>query len=656
MYRTGEKRGTWLLTLFFCLVGASAEGYQAFNKNAAQYCLRKMSAVDQQKYAARLMNLGASYGHGCPTCDLQPQLRDVLEEAGDLGWIRRQYIVHFALNTRWKNRELFKGEFFSIIENDGSTDFTQQFSKDELKQNPYRSRWLYDPRKDALSMMDLATEQRVLDTEGYEDAADLVGGATVHTKVRGQFKGYGGHVIQLFPGIYASGKPGKDLNSPLILDYATDDTRSYEMMKYLGDKKLYKRLLRRGWKDEQKREELIEKTVKRIQAAEPTYIVIPDAFFWDSVPWLMRIAERQHPSSFLTRILTSRIVTSRFKKLELSVEEVERNMHDDYFEVLARVSRGEYNGKVVPVFLATLIDNPGKEIIGRGLQNEFSELIGTFVQHLTGLELTDELRHQFSRVSYEQNDIALTDDMGSLAKSMDADDEALAVSFEKAIESGTLVTHGYWGGLLEKVVIRILQDFPLLLKSADKSFVYLNDRIREFTARTDNNVHLVNVDSFYLNFHKIVHPKTLHPSVAGAQKMAELVSASICRRGQTFYPEDKNPPGPYPRFKGKAVSFWHALDIMENGPQTPRIKVYGHHWRVSKAEITRAKGLVTISGQLIHMKRLNKGNPVDYKLVFDKEGHLLSEEVSHYRSSKWYKQGRQLLRDLGSRLATNRNR
>ena len=615
-----------------CLWPYNTQAFQQFTKDSSQYCLPKMSLEKQNQFSRRIMNIGASYGHGCPTCDSHFFFTGALKETNDKGWFRRNYLLHFTQQTPWKNNNLFKGEFISLVENDGYANLTRLFSHEQLQESPYRSRWVYRLDDHAFGVMDADTEHLVTNSDdGFEDQAFIVEGAKVFNKHRENGEPNLGHVIQFYPGIYR----GEGPHGGTLIDFATDDSRSYHLMRHLGDQDLYYKLKKGGWLDHHQREELIQKTVKRIQKAEPSYIIIPDGFFWDSVPWLVQFLRESHPNSFVTKLLTSKILTQTVHRLALIDSEVESRMHDDYFEVLARVSRGQGSptGEPVPIFLSRLIDKPAQSVLERGLEEEFSVLIGTFIKSLIAVDVTDELRYQFARAAEEYGN-----------------DSNYVESKEATPEEENLIIKALANSTLKPIISRILQDLPLILKAADRSFTAINDRLEEFTNRTDNNVHLVNADEFYHNFHRLVNPRTMHPSVEGSKFIADIVNRAICKKEKVISPSDPK-PGPYQRYQGHSVLFWDGVNVMREGPSRNRLKLRGHHWNLSQAHIVPTAETTIISGNLTRNIKLRRDTKLEYTLAFDRKGNLLAKTITPHKNTAWYQTATDLIEDLGREIA-----
>jgi len=476
-----------------------------FDKTPSQFCPDTMTADQQNKIFSRVMNIGASYGHGCASCETSLDQREYMRQTNDLGWVRRNFLVQFLQRMNWKDSNSFKSEFMSITENDPSANFTNIFSKSDLKKEAYRSRWIYQNDTDRVSLMSIEKENEILRNPNFHDESFLIGGANIRKKKK-QIKNRDkkGHIYQTYPGsFYKDGARSK-----VIIDLAVDNATTNELFRYFTDEDIYKKLKKDGWENGAQRQLLIHQAAKKISDSNPSLIFMIDTFFWDTVPLIFSHVRKEKPNSVLFKLLTTKLFLKKID-LNLGSATAERNKLNDFFEVIKRVSRG-YMGKPVPVILARLIDNPGREIITAGNQEAFGALIGTYIKTLTKVDLTKEITYWLKQIKYDDRtkSYVTTQSYKSYLKYLkESDDDK---------------------GVIRKLLVASLTDLPLIIKSADLAFNEINRKIRKFTKRKDHNVHMVNADEFYLNFHNIVHPETMHPTVAGAKFMSDLVRRTTC--------------------------------------------------------------------------------------------------------------------------------
>ncbi len=479
-----------------------------FDKTPTQFCPDTMSAKKQNKIFSRVMNIGASYGHGCTTCETSLSQRDSMKDTNDLGWVRRNFLVQFLQRTTWKSEISFKHEFISVIENDPHANFANIYSKSELKETPYRSRWIYRPMSDNFSIMPNWQEEELLANSNFHDESFLIGGANIRKKKKVvKNREDKGHLYQTYPGnFYKDGARSK-----LIIDLAVDNATTNELFKYLTDEDIFKKLKKGEWKDKALRQLLIHKAATKITNSKPSLIFMVDTFFWDTVPLMFHYVKKEKPNSILFKLITSKLFQKAIDT-KLGSVETEKNKIEDFFEVLRRVSKGYQTGRPVPIILARLIDNPGKEIISSGNQEAFGALIGTYIKTLTDIDLTEELTYWLKQIKYDKN----------------TNNYNMSESYQKNLQNMRHSLKDGEKGLVKKLLVAALADLPVLIKSADKAFNDINKKIRTFTSTSNHNVHLVNADEFYLNFHNIIHPETMHPTVSGAKFMSDLIHRTTC--------------------------------------------------------------------------------------------------------------------------------
>lgn len=460
----------------------------SFEKGASQFCVSNLSAAGQRQYYSRMLNLGASYSHGCTECDVRPWFSKAMRATNDEGWIRRNLLVQFLQRAPWANPSEWAHEWVAVAENDPVSNFATLFPKKTLKKTPYHGRWLYSPENDTLKVADAALSETL--ARHPLDAAPLVGAGRPRTDWTPPMKDsrFHGQVFQTIPGRYrADGATTKT-----IFDFATDGSMSYELFKFQGDERLYKDLMANGWKDAAKRRRLVDATVKRLMSTSPSIVFAVDFMAWDAFFHMFHLISKSHPSNPIVAVATNDAL-HRLANRVYHGDEMEGRIRSDVFEVLARVSRGEGHRRPVPVLFTRLIDDPAKTALGKGLYAEFGKIAGGFIKTMLGIEVTAEVT------------------------------EAL-----RNIDPATLDYREQPKDIVSGIARDILKDLPIMLKAADAAFNFQNNVIREFTARTNNNVHLVNADEFFLNFHQIVHTNAVHPHVKGARWVAGLFDRAVC--------------------------------------------------------------------------------------------------------------------------------
>ena len=543
-----------------------AEPAVAFEKNASQYCFASLSSEQQSQLFSRMMNLGASYSHGCTACDSSEVLRNQLIAAGDQHFVRRNFLAQFLSRADWKDPKEFRFELMSVLENDIISNLSAMFDKKTLKRDGYDGKWAFYPDQLKAELMSPDLEKSILASPGFRDESALVGNGFVRRNPKERELYRTGTIYQTVPGKFAS----DGAKQKILVDLAADKTRTFELMKLYGDEKLYIKLAKKGWNDAAQREDLIAKTVVYLRSFGPSSVFSVDSMFWDAVPLLFAKAREQKPKSLVTKLITLPFF-SKMLKLTFYPPDQQARMSQDYIEVLSRLSRDNGKGHSAPVFLGRLVDEPGKMIRDRGLEPEFGALIGSFIEVFTGRDFSAEITEQLKKTSFaaRQSKIQklwqVTPFLDSSVPKIDGENEGndgteepdldpkdlsseevsridQAIARAEKIERDYLSQEGAQAlppgtkpmlpwivrGAINAAVLDALGDLPLLIDSADWAFSTQNRSARAAGADTSNNVQLINVDEFYRNFHVIVNPYTMHPSVKGAGMMADLVGESLC--------------------------------------------------------------------------------------------------------------------------------
>jgi hypothetical protein len=104
------------VALPLAVVSSAASGAPAtFRKDASQFCVSRLDADKQAEIFSRIMNLGASYSHGCTMCDASPTFRAQVIADGEFNFARRNFLAQFLHRGAWKNPSDFKFEFMTIL-------------------------------------------------------------------------------------------------------------------------------------------------------------------------------------------------------------------------------------------------------------------------------------------------------------------------------------------------------------------------------------------------------------------------------------------------------------------------------------------------------------------------------------------------------------
>jgi hypothetical protein len=82
--------------------------------------------------------------------------------------------------------------------------------------------------------------------------------------------------------------------------------------------------------------------------------------------------------------------------------------------------------------------------------------------------------------------------------------------------------------LVTALLIDVLKESGSLLSALGAAMNETNAALRAITADSTNNIHLVNADAFFEDFASFLKPETMHPSVAGARRMGEMMNSAVC--------------------------------------------------------------------------------------------------------------------------------
>jgi hypothetical protein len=133
-----------------------------FTKGASQFCISNLSAAEQSKVYSRIVNIGASFGHGCMGCDANKVWQGYTEMTDDQFWVRRNYLSHFFEQAPWKNPAEFRFEKLYVLENDGKTKPGALVSEEYVKNVGYSGEWAFDPLSGAFGLLSGKMKEEVL--------------------------------------------------------------------------------------------------------------------------------------------------------------------------------------------------------------------------------------------------------------------------------------------------------------------------------------------------------------------------------------------------------------------------------------------------------------------------------------------------------------
>ena len=553
---------------------------KVFEKDITKICPKTMTVDEKLKAFARIGNIGASFSHGCMQCEILGTMRSAFEHSNDEIWLRRNYLLHFLSdNLELRDEGLINN--FIVTEDDPTYDIENVHG---TKSNGYDGRWFFSSEDDRATVLPETIRQKVINNPDFKDE-----GAALYGPMKGV-------IYQALP------NPTELASNPniVLIDFASDGARSFEMLKNHGDQELFKKLVKDGWSNEEDRERLIEITVKRIEGQKPSVLFLTDTLFWDTIPRTLYYAKQKGMNSTVLNILNNPLLTNKIKHTRFYGEQQEKRMHDDFFEAIARISRGHYFGKEIPVVMARLIDNPAAKFVKSGLGVDFAKILSSVIFQVSGIRVTEQMVNAFENLSLEDLGYNIDAEMTEIevAELSERQEEIIAnILSQNASLPGRALTR-----LSGPVLSRVRKSLPLLLQSLDKAFAHMNFLVREVAAQKNNNISLVSADRFFLNIHNLLHPGTIHPHVEGSRDMANLAEEATCRpnlnRDNARQYLSKDSSDEYVRFRSQRDEIYPVLKqlIYETGSKS--IRMNGSKFQVTSKGWTKKDGVTTVKGSL----------------------------------------------------------
>lgn len=537
-------------------VSASESSPNRYSKDASQFCFPKLSAEDQIKYYSRIVNIGASYTHGCMGCDQNANLRAYTDLTNDQFWFRRNYLVHFLANVQWKQNDYGIADKIAILENDPKNRPKALIPQWSLQREGYTGEWVYDVRRDVAHLPDPAYARWLRENTAFGDSAKLVGGpqnVTDLSKPRGGT--YKGNVYQTFRG---SGP--QDPNAPRVIDLAIDGGRMHDFFEAYVSPEIMVPLQKSKWSNPTLRRMAVEAAIKHVKSLNPTLIMAIDTLFWDSVSHALAYMRESKPDSIIVKALLN--VMAFQDKNGTTFNETRRfNVAEDFYQVLRGISQDNQHGPAIPVLIARLIDNPLEIFAQKKYEPVLGAVFGQYLATLTGQNFADQLAlwlRKMSAVSlsahsedvdgyYDPESRATysAEELDTLRQAYQDYQQLLSERLEeqgispqsffaaqnstKPNPVGNNSSTGLINGLANWAILKAVKDLPLFMQSLERAMRYENRGIRSLTSQPDNNTHLVNVDKFFENFPYFLKPETMHPSVFGSKQMAGMINKAVCQ-------------------------------------------------------------------------------------------------------------------------------
>lgn len=519
-------------------------------------------------------------------CETVPVWQGYTELSDDQFWVRRNFLSHLFRVAPWKKPEEWNFEHYYILENDPKNRPTALLRSSAARTIGYTGEWLYDPATGAFGLLSPSSKVRIASQDpALAPAAALVGGPLLQREKKGRVKprppGPSGVLMRTVPGRFAA--TGAEPKS--IFDLAVDGGFLDQQFALLTDPTIVDALNKTGWRDPDLREQAISALASRLAEFDAGLIIGVDSLFWDTVFEALYHLRESGPHSPLVRLVFA-IIQRLPIGARIFDQERRELIRADFLEALARVSRGHHGHPPVPVLLARLAEDPISKFQDKRYMPVLATLFGQFFEQVTGIDLMTEILRWLERISFIQQSTLTGQgpsarvqrsggiDLDELSLSFSADDvhelqgnlqrllketgqssgrsEEGSQTFWKSDREvrfafdpigGAEVTMfpNFTHGIVARLLSEVLVELPAFIGGLEQTFASVNRTVVALGARTDNNVHVLDADEFYENLGYFLNPRTAHPSVLGAERMARMIDRTICGR-TLLAPDDANDP------------------------------------------------------------------------------------------------------------------
>lgn len=548
--------------LFSSLSSAHAAPSAApLNKDAAAFCFSSLTASEQSAYYGRIVNLGASFSHGCVGCDSTRAEAQTFELTGDNHFFRRNPFTRFLFNARWKD-PLARPSGAFVVENDPLSKPLGLVPAWQAKSVGYTGVWHHDRLRDDAQLLTSGEVAGISSTGVLADAQAVGGIATrFDLKVRSGDKHGVGYFTYAF-------RDGRYVPLQSVIDFAVDGGRLQDIFSTLAPD-IFAKLEAVRWKDEALRAEAARTVASRIAATRPGLVFAIDVLFWDSVTRTLAITREKGTDSLVLKFILALLERTPVGR---DMFDSERNalIRGTFYDALAHVSRGEAGAPGTPVLLSRLLDDAASRLRAKGYAPIIAALIGEFAARATGQNIASALldwlrtetslsapysvgqkftsfvdptkksefeNHRLNRLTaLDLPDIALDAAQKNRVRKALADfDVAMPLdpTGRVAGASSSSVTQA----IVTALLFDLLKETDAVLDNLSAAMNETNAVARAATARSDNGILLIDYDEFFENFGAFLKPQTMHPTVAGAQRLGDMLERAVCKsKGQSWTP------------------------------------------------------------------------------------------------------------------------
>ena len=519
--------------------------FAAFSGNSAtiasptqqQSCIDMLPVQAQAHRFSRIVNLGASFTHGCMTCDNGDKTAEFYELTADSFWFRRSILLHFFKERRWQALQNAKMGFY-VVENDPTQKPSAVVDPEQVRRDGYSGVWHYEPRYDAAQLLSGREVESLLQKSTLLDEAGTIGG--VQWKPDLKIRSSPSHGV-----LYVAYNGNTGVPFAQGFDLSLDGGKVEDLFRHHGAQDDIVELEKTKWAPSEARTRAVQKAARRILELRPSVVISMDSLFWDAISRTGAIALEKGTGSIVLKFLLNSIRNSPESKSMFDRERA-NNVRDAYFETLSLVSLGQGAYPGSPVYLARLLENASEVFKQKNYESVIASLLGAYVTQLTGIDMQDRL-YKWLKGQAEKADNAQVFETQStepeFGPQLSPEErrrvrDALA-KLQKSLPSeptrgrGKDTPNFALRALGTILLSDVLKESPALLEHLSTAFNETNLALRTYLRTHNHNIQLTDADEFYTNFAAYLKPETMHPHFQGAANFGYLLAKALCKKGET---------------------------------------------------------------------------------------------------------------------------
>ncbi|MCA2961407.1 MAG: hypothetical protein IOD12_14245 [Silvanigrellales bacterium] len=507
---------------------------KVFPKGASQFCFSELAPKVQAERFGRILSLGASFTHGCIGCDasLAQTQNNIL--TGDAYWLRRNFLVRFLTEAPWKD-DARKPDGIFAVENDGASKPKGYVTDTQAATEGYTGVWHFSRARDDVQLLSTRELEAFQKGTRLLNEADAIGG--IETRFNLDVRKSSRHGVAMTS--YAF-RDGQYVPLSKVFDVSVDGGRLQDLFRTQGGAPFLARLEASRWADPLARAQAIEAVSERLASYKPSIVLAIDVLFWDAFVRTLSLMRENGTSSLVLRFLIGALERSP-NGPDLFDQVRAQNVRTAFYEVMRRVSRGDTaaSPEAVPILIAKLLDNAPDRFKTKRYEPVIAAILGEFASQMTGKDLASELLIWLRRESENftppgnasQDAVPLGPQLSGAEKrraraALEAFDRSRPRDPSGRSEQAQLPALAR--PLVTALLIDVLKESGSLLSALGAAMNEANAALRAITADSTNNIHLVNADAFFEDFASFLKPETMHPSVAGARRMGEMMNSAVC--------------------------------------------------------------------------------------------------------------------------------